>query len=616
MKSVRTKMIGPTVVACDQVHAMKYRQSGETFRDAINRVANALKDNDQHFHKFREIVGDMRFLPAGRVQTAMGSAKKVTAFNCYVAPTIDDSYIYDLTTGEIGGNSIMGVATQAAATMRMGGGIGYDFSTLRPKKALIKGLDSLSSGPVSFMKIYDQVCQATASTGHRRGAQMGVLRIDHPDILEFITAKHDNTTLTGFNMSVGVTDEFMDAVVRGGTYKLKFNGETFKELDARETYEMLMRSTWDYAEPGILFIDRINEQNNLYYCEQIAATNPCGEQPLPPNGACLLGSFNLVRYLTAQENGKYSFDWHQFEADIEPVVRAMDNVIDRTNYPLEAQEGEAKAKRRMGLGVTGLANAGEAMGLAYGTAWFVEFESRVLGLLANKSYQSSAILAGEKGSFPLYDADRYLAGKYVSRLDQETIELIKRHGIRNSHLTSIAPTGTISFTADNISSGIEPIYKFKSKRTINTPDGQMLVDVFDYGFARLGVRGRRSGMGEVGVQEHLKVLLTAQKWVDSAVSKTCNTDGSIEWADFKNLYLNAWHGGAKGLTTFNKDGKRAGLYKDEPESNNIPFPTGEDQTLLPGINVQSFVLNEEQEALPLFMEGCNYDPATGRRECA
>lgn len=616
MNSTRMKMIGPTVTACEQVHAMKYRQDGETFRDAVNRVANSLKDNDAHFHKFREIVGDMRFLPAGRVQTAMGAAKRVTAYNCYVSPTIDDSYVYDLATGEIGGNSIMGVATQAAATMRMGGGIGYDFSTLRPRKALIKGLDSFSSGPLSFMKIFDQVCQATASTGHRRGAQMGVLRIDHPDILEFITAKHDNTSLTGFNISVGVTDEFMEAVVRGGTYKLKFGGETFKELDARETYEMLMRSTWDYAEPGILFIDRINEQNNLYYCEHIAATNPCGEQPLPPNGACLLGSFNLVRYLTAQENGKYSFDWEQFEADIEPVVRAMDNVIDRTNYPLPAQEAEAKAKRRMGLGVAGLANAGEALGLAYGTAWFVEFENRVLKLLANKCYQSSAILAGEKGSFPLYDAEKYLAGKYVARLDDETLDMIKRHGIRNSHLTSIAPTGTISFTADNISSGVEPIYKFKTKRPVNTPDGQMWVDVFDYGFARLGVRGRRSSMGEVGVQEHLKVLLTAQKWVDSAVSKTCNTDGSIEWSDFKNLYLHAWEGGAKGLTTFNKDGKRAALYKDEPESHNIPFPTPEEQTLIPGAVVRSFAINEEQPVAPLAFEGCTYDPATGRRECA
>ena len=329
---------GPTIGISEEIHAMKYRSKGESFKDAMTRVAEALKDDEGHFEEFRNILYDMRFMPAGRVQSAMGAPRRVTPYNCFVSMTIPDSM-----------EGIMLAAQEAAKTMQLGGGIGYDFSTLRPSGALIKGLDSRSSGPLSFMGIFDAVCKTISSAGHRRGAQMGVLRVDHPDIAEFIRIKNNSDTLTQFNLSVGVTDEFMQAVKTGSTFDLTFEGRVYDTIDACALWDDILRSTWDWAEPGILFIDRINQKNNLHYCETIAATNPCGEQPLPPNGACLLGSFNLVKYVTAHDSG-YQFDYNRLRHDIPAVVRAMDNVVDRAIYPLPAQELEAKSKRRMGLG--------------------------------------------------------------------------------------------------------------------------------------------------------------------------------------------------------------------------------------------------------------------------
>ena len=577
--------MGPQTRAGEATHAMKYRQDGETFRDAVNRIAGSLNDNPKHYHEFRDILLDMRFMPAGRVQSAIGSARQTTPYNCYVSGTIEDSFVE-------GEGSIMQRATEAAATMRLGGGIGYDFSTLRPRGDLIKKLQSHSSGPLSFMKIFNEVCKCVASSGHRRGAQMGVLRIDHPDIMEFVNAKHDQETLTGFNLSIAITDEFMESLETERPFSLQFGGQVYREVDPLELWETVMRSTWDWAEPGVLFIDTINRKNNLYYCEKIAATNPCGEQPLPPFGACLLGSFNLVKYLERRPisvsdirpgvNGPgYYFKWEQFENDIAPVVRAMDNVVDRAIYPLPQQEQEAKSKRRMGLGIMGLANTAEALGMPYGTPHFLDFERRVLQTLANESYRSSAQLAAEKGAFPLYDADMYLSGMFVRDLDADVRAAIEKHGIRNSHLTSIAPTGTISLSADNISSGIEPVLFYDQRRTIQTPEGPIEMRLADYGVRFLGVRGRTSE--EVPVRDHVKVLVTAANCVDSAVSKTCNLDGTVPWEDFKNVYRSAWEGGAKGCTTFNKDGKRFALIteeKAEPES------------------------------------ACRIDPETGRRECA
>lgn len=576
--------MGPQTRVGEYFHAMKYRADGESFRESNNRVAAALKDNDDHYHAFREITGDMRFLPGGRIQSAMGSARATTPYNCYVSGSIEDSFVH-------GDGNIMQRATEAASTMRMGGGIGYDFSRLRPRGALIRKLQSHSTGPVSFMSIFDAVCKCVASSGHRRGAQMGVLRVDHPDIEEFLHAKQNTDQLTGFNISIAITDEFMNAVKERRLFHLRWGGEVYKEVDAANLWEAIMRSTWDWAEPGVLFIDRINEQNNLRYCEEIAATNPCGEQPLPPFGACLLGSFNLAKYVKAWKTIRnvdelgWTFDYDQLKADIPYVVRAMDNVVDRARYPLPEQEAEAKNKRRMGLGVTGLANAGEALGHSYGSPEFLDWMETVLETIAVESYRASALLAKEKGAFPLCD-ERIGDAPFIKKLPQDVQDLIEDYGLRNSHLTSIAPTGTISLTADNISSGCEPVFSYVTQRPVNTPSGQELVEVEDYGLSVFGVRGKTAD--QVTAQEHIAVLTTAQKWVDSAVSKTCNMDGSMSWEDFKALYMTAWEGGAKGCTTFNIDGKR--------------------MALLTGKKTED--MDDRQG------ESCQIDPVTGRRECA
>ena len=565
-----TKKMGPTLPISEEIHTMKYRQEGESFREAMTRIADSLKDDDVHFHAFRDLLLDMRFLPAGRVQAAMGAARQVTPYNCFVSPTIPDSM-----------DGIMDTAKYAAETMRLGGGIGYDFSTLRPKGDIISKTGSSASGPVSFMRIFDAVCGTVASAGHRRGAQMGVLRVDHPDIEEFIRAKQNTTNLTNFNVSVGVTDEFMEAVANDTFFDLTWGGRKYRSIRARALWDQIMRSTWDWAEPGVLFIDTINAYNNLWYCETIAATNPCAEQPLPPNGACLLGSFNLVKYLRLDGND-FTFDWDQFRADIPVVVRAMDNIVDRALYPLEAQFNEAKSKRRMGLGVTGVANAIEALGYPYGSNEFCDLLEAILSDFTNMCYLESAKLAGEKGSFPLYDADKYLAGNFVERLDPEVREAIRKHGLRNSHLTSIAPTGTISLTADNISSGIEPVFSYGFDRTIQTPDGPRIEHVSDYGVRVLGVRGRTAD--KCSVDDHLKVLGVASFWMDSAVSKTCNVGADVSFEDFKDIYVKAYKMGAKGCTTFRAAGKRMGIL-------NVTAP-------------------EEGEGA-----ACYIDPETGQKSC-
>jgi len=546
-------MIGPTLPISEEIHSQKYRGEGESFEEAMIRNAGALSDNDQHYDKILDVFTNMRFLPAGRVQSAMGSTRSVTPYNCFVSQTIEDSM-----------DSIMDGATKAAHTMRLGGGIGYDFSKLRPRGDRIVSLDSVSSGPISFMGIYDAICKTISSAGHRRGAQMGVLRVDHPDIEEFIRCKQNEHILTQFNISVGITDAFMTAVVNDTEFELVFDGRVYKRISATALWEEIMRSTWNWAEPGVLFLDRINNYNNLYYCEELAATNPCGEQPLPPNGACLLGSFNLTKYIKTDNAGKRYFDYGLFENDIPHVVRAMDNIVDRAIYPLDAQRYEAEAKRRMGLGVTGLANAGESLGLPYGTPRFVRFQEDVLHRLVNKAYVASAKLAQEKGAFPLYDKDKYMAGNFVQTLDEPTRKLIAKHGIRNSHLTSIAPTGTISLSANNISSGIEPVFAHRYDRAVNTLRGAIVEEVSDYAYREWEVEGRVTA--DLSAKDHLNVLIAAQKYTDSAVSKTCNVSPDMPWDEFKMLYIDAWKGGCKGITTFNPGGKREGILNVNDET--------------------------------------------------
>jgi|6_EtaG_2_1085325.scaffolds.fasta_scaffold16078_2 ribonucleoside-diphosphate reductase alpha chain len=858
--------MGPKLQISEELHALKYRGIGESFEEAMVRVAGAVCDDDQHFHKLKNILCDMRFLPAGRVQAAMGSPRQVTPYNCMVSQNIEDSM-----------EGIMDAATNAAHTMRMGGGIGYSFSTLRPRGSHIASLDSKSSGAVSFMGIFDAVCKTIASAGHRRGAQMGVLRVDHPDIEEFIRAKQISGNLEAFNISVAITDDFMRAVEQDQPFNLSFKGRVYRTISARNLWEEIMRSNWEWAEPGVLFIDQINRTNNLYYCEEIVATNPCvsgdtpiltsdgyqaikslvgkkvkvwngvewsevepkitghnqemvvvefsdgnslcctryhkfvlsdgsrveaqylveedkllkhgwptiysgedypeayqqgfyagdgwstgnrnyiglygekkklaelfqyqskheyaitggyegtntdetkiylylgrevmrskrfvpgvgwsvksrlewlsglidsdgcavkhnteicgvsiqisskdrefmlkvkhmlntlgvqgtvnpmndnwrlsisptstqhlqeiglythrvnladnepsrnasrfvkvlnvtadgvckkvycfsepkenkgifggvltsqcGEQPLPPSGACLLGSFNLTAYIKTDSSNKHHFDWGQFENDIPVVVRAMDNIVDRAVYPLEQQQVEAHSKRRMGLGVTGLANAGEILAKPYGSGKFIYFENAVLRELKNAAYKSSIQLSKEKGPFPLFDKDRYLEGEFVKGLDEDIRKGIKRHGIRNSHLLSVAPTGTISLTANNISSGLEPVFAYEYDRAINTPGGIRTETVTDFAFREYQVEGKTST--QLTADDHLKVLLTAQKHVDSAISKTCNVNPEMPWDEFKEIYMLAWKGGAKGLTTFNPGGSRKGVLNASPQT--------------------------------------------------
>jgi len=595
-------MYGPTNPDCDLVHAEKYRGDNEPFREAANRWSGFLQDNHEHYMAFREISLTQRFMPPGRVQGGAGSLKNVTLLNCFAAPTIHDSFTDGPTAaendalrfGQPASESIMDVGKMAAITMRQGGGIGFDISTLRPSGDVIKGVQSITDGPLAFAPIYDAICRATSSAGNRRGAMMLVMRIDHPDIEAFIRCKQvddenipwDMRPLRGFNTSVAVTDEFMECLASGQPFPLRFNGIVYREVDPHALWDMIMRGTYDWAEPGVLFIDTINLMNNLYYCEQIAATNPCGEQPLPPYGACLLGSFALPKYLhrvlDGINNSGYYFDFGQLEDDIPHVVRAMDNVIDRSRYPLPQQRLEAQQKRRMGLGVTGMANTLEALGMPYGTSEYVRFQGKILEFVNRRCYRASARLAAEKGSFPLYDEEKYLEGKFIQTLDEETLELIRRHGIRNSHLTSQAPTGTISFTADNMSSGQEPVISHYIDRRIIVPGGERVVTVPDYGVALLGVKGRTVMNGDITAEEHVNVLCMAQQHTDSAVSKTVNVPTDTPFDKFKDIYRMAYEGGAKGITTY----RPAGNY-DEPIKASV-----------------------KQEEKPI---ACGWDPETGQR---
>lgn len=573
----------PKTQAADQLHAMKYRGLNEDFEESINRVAFGLADNGHHYHALRDVMLPQRFCPGGRIQGSIGATRQTTGFNCYVSGTIADSI------ADPGG--IMDRLKEAAITSQMGGGIGYDFSTLRPRGYRVRKIESEATGPVSFMEYFNTVGLGIASSGHRRGAQMAILRCDHPDIEEFIRAKQKPGRLEGFNVSVAVTDDFMEAVYADKLFTLQFNGIPDHDVRAVDLWQKIMRATWDWAEPGVFFVDTVNRMNNLWYCESIYATNPCGEQPLPPYGACLLGSFNLAAYL--KDNGlrpvnepRYYFAFDQLKADIPVIVRGMDNVIDRTLYPLPAQADEAKKKRRMGLGVMGLANAGEALGYHYGSEQFLAFEAKVLEIIRDECYRASVELAKQKGAFPLFDTEKHLQGAFIKTLPDDIQDGIKKHGIRNSHLTSIAPTGTISLCADNVSGGIEPVFSYVTERPVNTPSGQVLTKVGDYAYEQLNIKGKVTA--DVTPDEHVKVLLTAQKYMDSAVSKTCNTTGKTPWEDFVGIYSKVYAGGGKGCTTFNCDGKRTALLtasKDEKQAGEVA-------------------------------QSCEIDPQTGRRDCA
>ncbi|MEM8580510.1 MAG: adenosylcobalamin-dependent ribonucleoside-diphosphate reductase [Pseudomonadota bacterium] len=542
----------------ESIWDMKYRFKeadgtpiDRTVEDTWRRIARALaameKDPSAWEDKFYDALADFKYLPAGRITAGAGTDRSVTLFNCFVMGTIPD---------DMGG--IFEMLKEAALTMQQGGGIGYDFSTIRPKGAAVKGVAADASGPLSFMDVWDAMCRTIMSAGSRRGAMMATMRCDHPDIEDFIDAKSDPARLRMFNVSVLVTDAFMEAVKADGSWELVFGDRVYKTVQARDLWNRIMRATFEYAEPGVIFIDRINAANNLSYCETIAATNPCGEQPLPPYGACLLGSVNLAQLVSDPFENGAALDEAALDDLVRTAVRMMDNVVDASRFPLDAQAAEAQAKRRIGLGVTGLADALMMLGLRYGSEEAARQTEHWLHAIARAAYLASVDLAAEKGAFPLFDADAFLASGTMREMDEDVREAIRTHGIRNALLTSIAPTGTISLYAGNVSSGIEPVFAYAYTRKVLQKDGSRTEEeVVDYAvnlwrekFGEKDLPGYFVNAQTLAPLDHVRMQAAAQKWVDSSISKTINCPEDISFEDFKHVYMEAWDTGCKGCTTY------------------------------------------------------------------
>ncbi len=547
-----------TAPIAEQIWDMKYRLKeadgtvlDRTVEDTWRRIARSLAEVEAEpevwEEKFFGALEDFKYLPAGRITAGAGTARSVTLFNCFVMGTIPDS---------MGG--IFEMLKEAALTMQQGGGIGYDFSTIRPKGAGVKGVAADASGPLSFMDVWDAMCRTIMSAGSRRGAMMATMRCDHPDIEDFIGAKADAARLRMFNLSVLVTDDFMEAVKADRSWDLEFDGTVYRTVQARDLWNRIMKATYEYAEPGVIFIDRINQANNLSYCETIAATNPCGEQPLPPYGACLLGSINMARLVTDPFGDAAALDVDALNELVALAVRMMDNVVDASKFPLEAQAREAQAKRRIGLGVTGLADALLMLGLRYGSDEAARQTEDWLHAIARAAYLASVQLAKEKGAFPLFDANAFLASGAMAQMDEDVRAAIREHGIRNALLTSIAPTGTISLYAGNVSSGIEPVFAYAYNRKVLQKDGTRTEEeVVDYAVQMWREKFGDRDLPEYFVNaqtlaplEHVKMQAAAQKWVDSSISKTINCPEDITFEAFKYVYMEAYETGCKGCTTY------------------------------------------------------------------
>ncbi|SOC16214.1 ribonucleoside-diphosphate reductase class II [Rhodobacter sp. JA431] len=542
----------------EQIWDMKYRLKeadgapiDASVEDSWRRVARDLAsvetDPSAWEPRFYAALEDFKFLPAGRILAGAGTGRSVTLFNCFVMGTVPDS---------MGG--IFDMLKEAALTMQQGGGIGYDFSTIRPRGAAVQGVAADASGPLSFMDVWDAMCRTIMSAGSRRGAMMATMRCDHPDIENFITAKQDSARLRMFNLSVLITDAFMEAVKADGPWELTFGGKVYHTIQARDLWNKIMRATYDFAEPGVIFIDRINAMNNLNYLEQICATNPCGEQPLPPYGACLLGSINLARLVSAPFTEAAALDETALDELVRTAVRMMDNVVDASRFPLPQQAEEARNKRRIGLGVTGLADALLMLGLRYGSDEAAAQTEAWMKLIARASYLASVDMAKEKGAFPLFDAEKYLASGNMMQMDDDVRDAIATHGIRNALLTSIAPTGTISLYAGNVSSGIEPVFAYAYTRKVLQKDGSRTEEeVVDY-----AVQMWRDLKGDAPLpdhfvnaqtlapMDHVKMQAAAQKWIDSSISKTINCPEDISFDAFKDVYMAAFESGCKGCTTY------------------------------------------------------------------
>lgn len=594
----------------EQIWDMKYRFKEAdgtpidlSVEDSWRRIARDLakveKDPAKWEEKFYGALEDFKYLPAGRITAGAGTARNVTLFNCFVMGTVPDSM-----------SGIFDMLKEAALTMQQGGGIGYDFSTIRPRGADVKGVAADASGPLSFMDVWDAMCRTIMSAGSRRGAMMATMRCDHPDIEAFITAKSDPARLRMFNMSVLVTDAFMEAVKADGPWELKFDDRVYHTVDARDLWNKIMQGTYDYAEPGVIFIDRINQRNNLSYVEEIAATNPCGEQPLPPYGACLLGSINLARLVTDPFEDAAELNEEALTDLVATAVRMMDNVVDASKFPLDAQAQEAQAKRRIGLGVTGLADALLMLGLKYGTEEAAAQTEDWMKAIARASYLASVDLAKEKGAFPLFDKEKYINGGLVQDMDQDVKDAIAKHGIRNALLTSIAPTGTISLYAGNVSSGIEPVFAYAYTRKVLQKDGSRTEEeVVDY-----AVQLWRDKFGDKELPDyfvnaqtlepaaHVRMQAAAQKWIDSSISKTINCPEDIDFESFKDVYMQAWDTGCKGCTTYRPNDVTGSVLTVSEKSEDAPGEKPADHVVDGG---EVIYMSEPLER-PQSLEGATY----------
>lgn len=572
-----TKKVDKTDISW-QIWDMKYRHRGKdgnpidnSVDDTWKRVARGLaayeRDRDLWENQFYEILKDFKFLPGGRITANAGTGRKrCTMLNCYVLNRIEDSL-----------EGIFETIRNAALTQKQGGGIGMDFSTIRPNGAYIRGVQSSASGPISYMRVFDATCRTIMSAGQRRGAQMGVLSCSHPDIEEFIDVKRDGKSLKMFNLSVTITNEFIEAVKEDKNWDLVFGGKVYKTVRARDLWNKIMRSTYDYAEPGFILIDRVNEWNNLHYAENIRATNPCGEQPLPPFGACLLGSVNLTKFVKNPFSEKAKIDYSGIRKTVAVAVRMLDNTIDTSNYPLEEQSQQALNKRRMGIGITGLANMLAFMRVRYGSPESTKLAGKVMKTICHTAYQASIELAKEKGSFPELDREKYLESAFISNLPDSIKEGIKEHGIRNSHLTSIAPTGTISLYAGNVSSGLEPVFALSYTRKVRVGDENETVEqeVCDHAYKTYKEKFKQHDIkdlpdyfvttDQITPKEHIDMQAALQAYVDSSISKTINVPTDFPFEEFKDIYMYAYEKGLKGCTTFRPNEKISGVLIREED---------------------------------------------------
>ncbi len=597
MTSLNTQPISQDVLA------EKYLAAGEqTAEDLFRRVSKALADQEkpelraEWAEKFFQNM-QAGAIGAGRIMAAAGLDTKATLINCFVQPVADATNGFD----EHGNPGIYTALSQAAETMRRGGGVGYDFSNLRPKGAKVKGTNSFASGPCSFIDVFDASCTTVESAGARRGAQMGVMRIDHPDVLDFITAKRQKGRWNNFNVSVGVTSAFMQAVesvaqwelvhiatpsdnqIEEGAHQREDGKWVYRTVAARELWDTIMKSAYDFAEPGILFIDNINTDNNLYYAETIAATNPCGEQPLPPYGCCDLGPIILTKFVRDAFTENAHFDFEAFRAAVSIQVRMLDNVLDATVWPLPEQHKESQQKRRIGVGFTGLGDALIMLGLKYNSEAGVAQGEEIARNMRDAAYLASVELAKEKGAFPLFDADKYLQSGFTQRLPEEIRAAIRKHGIRNSHLLSIAPTGTVSLAfADNASNGIEPPFSWTYQRKKRTADGgNAFYTVEDHAYrlykAKFGADAELPAYFvsalEMTAAEHVAMMRAVQPYIDTAISKTVNIPADYPFEDFKNLYMESWKAGLKGCATYRpNDTLGAVLSVEAPKTEEKPAP--------------------------------------------